>query len=138
MSEFKTLRLPANTKFSIGANSYRIVTSDGYYFFHPKKMVFDDQYSSSKSISYTENWNFTLRKSELVDGEWEEIESISVTGSEIEDHFDQEEKVFSLFTKQGCNVKYTPPELEPLTDVTIPECLIDPDYQHEHDPLEEQ
>ena len=64
-------------------------------------------------ITYTDEWKFTLRKSEKVDGKWVDIETKEVKGSDIE------------FYIGAISLIHIPPTLEPLADVEVPTELLD-------------
>lgn len=92
-------------------NSVLFILDDGFKFFHPLSMT--NFICNNIEITYTDEWKFTLRKSEKVDGEWVDIETKEVKGNDI-----------------GCyigaiSLMHIPPVLEPLDDVEVPTELLD-------------
>lgn len=92
-------------------NSVLFILDDGFKFFHPLSMT--NFICNNIEITYTDEWKFTLRKSEKVDGKWVDIETKEVKGSDIE------------FYIGAISLMHIPPTLEPLDDVEVPTELLD-------------
>lgn len=92
-------------------NSVLFILDDGFKFFHPLSMT--HFICNNIEIAYTDEWKFTLRKSEKVDGKWVDIETKEVKGSDIE------------FYIGAISLIHIPPTLEPLDDVEVPTELLD-------------
>lgn len=92
-------------------NSVLFILDDGFKFFHPLSMT--NFIRNNIEITYTDEWKFTLRKSEKVHGEWVDIETKEVKGIDIE------------FYIGAISLIHIPPTLEPLDDVEVPAELLD-------------
>ena len=109
MPKFLTSILDRDVRVTACARSWRIACGD-WHFFHPEKMV---KVSDCIEIVYTDEWIFRLVKSEKVDGEWVDIETKEVKGSDIECYIG------------AISLMHIPPTLEPLDDVEVPTELLD-------------
>lgn len=65
-------------------NSVLFILDDGFKFFHPLRMT--NFIGNNIEITYTDEWKFTLRKSEKVNGEWVDIETKEVKGGQLQKH----------------------------------------------------
>ena len=92
-------------------NSVLFILDDGFKFFHPLSMTHFIR--NNIEVTYTDEWKFTLRKSEKVNDEWVDIETKEVKGSDIE------------FYLGAISLIHIPPTLEPLDNVEVPKELLD-------------
>ena len=92
-------------------NSVLFILDDDFKFFHPLSMT--NFICNNIEITYTDEWKFTLRKSEKVDCIWVDIENKEVKGSDIECYIG------------AISLIHIPPTLEPLDDVEVPKELLD-------------
>lgn len=63
-------------------NSVLFILDDGFKFFHPLSMT--HFICNNVEITYTDEWKFTLRKSEKVNDEWVDIETKEVRQRQIQ------------------------------------------------------
>ena len=92
-------------------NSVLFILDDGFKFFHPLSMTHFIR--NNIEVTYTDEWKFTLRKSEKVNDEWVDIETKEVKGSDIEYYIG------------AISLIHIPPTLEPLDNVEVPKELLD-------------